>query len=367
MRIEYDYLFKLLLIGDSGVGKSSILLSGVTAGQERFRTITSSYYRGAHGIIVVYDVTALETFKNLEQWMQEIKRYATDNVNKLLVGNKCDLGEKRVVPAETGKEFADKLSMPFLETSAKQSTNVEEAFITMASSIKARMGPVGQTSDAHPAVRIKGSKLIEEDRGLCCMSMNSSPTSRASTNDSSRNCSSRSSPDKQLVGGVVEAPPSDIDANLQFFVGNKLGLAPQKPSAEELEQKPRRRSVDSYFVGVHRSADVERQLRGPNDFVFYYRQPSSLNISLYLCLFVAYQSTAGRVYHYKVMTKKTNGQKKWFVDCGEVSPKEFSSLERLISSYTTYCYAGPGFENLDIFPVDLPPDWELHCDDDTTF
>ncbi|KAK3510361.1 hypothetical protein QTP70_005658 [Hemibagrus guttatus] len=167
MNPEYDYLFKLLLIGDSGVGKSCLLLRfaddtytesyistiGVdfkirtieldgktiklqiwdTAGQERFRTITSSYYRGAHGIIVVYDVTDQESFNNVKQWLQEIDRYASENVNKLLVGNKCDLTTK--------KEFADSLGIPFLEASAKNATNVEQAFMTMAAEIKKKMGP----------------------------------------------------------------------------------------------------------------------------------------------------------------------------------------------------------------------------------
>uniref|UniRef100_A0A0M3ICE7 Ras-related protein Rab-1A n=1 Tax=Ascaris lumbricoides TaxID=6252 RepID=A0A0M3ICE7_ASCLU len=132
-----DYLFKLLLIGDSGVGKSCLLLRfaddtytesyistiGVdfkirtieldgktiklqiwdTAGQERFRTITSSYYRGAHGIIVVYDITDQESFNNVKQWLQEIDRYACENVNKLLVGNKCDLTSKRAVEYNSAK------------------------------------------------------------------------------------------------------------------------------------------------------------------------------------------------------------------------------------------------------------------------
>ncbi|KAI9293295.1 GTP-binding protein ypt1 [Neoconidiobolus thromboides FSU 785] len=174
MNPEYDYLFKLLLIGDSGVGKSCLLLRfaddtytesyistiGVdfkirtielegktvklqiwdTAGQERFRTITSSYYRGAHGIIVVYDVTDQDSFANVKQWLQEIERYASEGVSKLLVGNKNDLVDKKVVETETAKDFADSISIPFLETSAKEATNVEQAFLTMAKQIKDRMG-----------------------------------------------------------------------------------------------------------------------------------------------------------------------------------------------------------------------------------
>ena len=110
-----------------------------TAGQERFRTITSSYYRGAHGIIVVYDVTEMESFNNVKQWLHEIDRYACEGVNKLLVGNKADLTTKKQVDYSSAKEFADSLSIPFLETSAKSATNVEQAFMTMASEIKTRM------------------------------------------------------------------------------------------------------------------------------------------------------------------------------------------------------------------------------------
>ncbi|KAL8137055.1 hypothetical protein V2J09_003056 [Rumex salicifolius] len=162
MNPEYDYLFKLLLIGDSGDDSyldSYISTIGVdfkirtvdqdektiklqiwdTAGQERFRTITSSYYRGAHGIIIVYDITDQESFTNVKQWLNEIDRYASDNVNKLLVGNKADMEAERAVPYETAKAFADELGIPFLETSAKDATNVEQAFMTMASQIKSRM------------------------------------------------------------------------------------------------------------------------------------------------------------------------------------------------------------------------------------
>ena len=102
------------------------LLQWDTAGQERFRTITSSYYRGAHGIIIVYDITDRESFDNVKQWLNEIDRYATENVNKLLVGNKCDLESKRQVDFDEAKAFADERGIPFLETSAKNSTNVEK-------------------------------------------------------------------------------------------------------------------------------------------------------------------------------------------------------------------------------------------------
>ncbi|KAI3363172.1 hypothetical protein L3Q82_011541, partial [Scortum barcoo] len=198
-----DYLFKLLLIGDSGVGKSCLLLRfaddtytesyistiGVdfkirtieldgktiklqiwdTAGQERFRTITSSYYRGAHGIIVVYDVTDQESFNNVKQWLQEIDRYASENVNKLLVGNKCDLTTKKVVDYTTAKEFADSLGIPFLETSAKNATNVEQAFMTMAAEIKKRMGP-GATAGGgeKPNVKLTPGTTVKPSSGGCC-------------------------------------------------------------------------------------------------------------------------------------------------------------------------------------------------------
>ncbi|XP_048566724.1 ras-related protein RABD2a-like [Triticum urartu] len=110
-----------------------------TAGQERFRTITSSYYRGAHGIIIVYDVTDQDSFNNVKQWLNEIDRYGSENVNKLLVGNKSDLIDKRVVSYETAKAFADEIGIPFMETSAKNALNVEQAFMAMSASIKDRM------------------------------------------------------------------------------------------------------------------------------------------------------------------------------------------------------------------------------------
>lgn len=204
MNVDYDYLFKLLLIGDSGVGKSCLLLRfaedsytesyistiGVdfkirtidldgksiklqiwdTAGQERFRTITSSYYRGAHGIIIVFDVTDRDSFDHVKAWLKEISLYACANVNKLLVGNKCDMEDNRAVTFDEAKEFADANDMPFLETSAKRAINVEKAFTTMAGQIKSSRMATTLAGDNSGAGIIKpgaGTK-IDGGAGGCC-------------------------------------------------------------------------------------------------------------------------------------------------------------------------------------------------------
>ncbi len=119
-------------------GKTVKLQIWDTAGQERFRTITSSYYRGAHGIIIVYDVTDADSFDNVKHWLTEVDRYASQDANKLLIGNKNDLVHKKVVDYTTGKAFADEFHLPFLETSAKNNHNVEQAFLTLAADIKMR-------------------------------------------------------------------------------------------------------------------------------------------------------------------------------------------------------------------------------------
>eukprot|EP00002_Diphylleia_rotans_P016839 TRINITY_DN326_c0_g1_i1.p1 TRINITY_DN326_c0_g1~~TRINITY_DN326_c0_g1_i1.p1 ORF type:complete len:206 (+),score=50.65 TRINITY_DN326_c0_g1_i1:81-698(+) len=172
MAAAYDYLIKLLLIGDSGVGKSCLLLRfsddtfspsfittiGIdfkirtvdldgkriklqiwdTAGQERFRTITTAYYRGAMGILLVYDVTDERSFNNIRNWIRNIEQHATESVNKMLIGNKCDL-ENRAVDKARGQALADEYKIQFLETSAKGNINVEEAFLTIAKEIKKRL------------------------------------------------------------------------------------------------------------------------------------------------------------------------------------------------------------------------------------
>ncbi|KAE8713042.1 Ras-related protein RABA1f [Hibiscus syriacus] len=159
---DYDYLFKLVLIGDSGVGKSNLLSRfarnefnleskstiGVefatrsirvddkvikaqiwdTAGQERYRAITSAYYRGAVGALLVYDVTRHITFENVERWLKELRNHTDSNIVIMLVGNKADLRHLRSVSTEDAKAFAEKENTYFMETSALESLNVENAF-----------------------------------------------------------------------------------------------------------------------------------------------------------------------------------------------------------------------------------------------
>ncbi|GAB4833583.1 Ras- protein RABC2a [Ancistrocladus abbreviatus] len=164
---NYDLSFKILLIGDSGVGKSSLLVSFIsnsvedlpptigvdfkiklltvggkrlkltiwdTAGQERFRTLTNSYYRGAQGIILVYDVTRRETFTNLSDvWAKEVELYSTNqDCVKMLVGNKVDRDCDRAVSREEGIALARELGSLFLECSAKTRANVEQCFEELA-------------------------------------------------------------------------------------------------------------------------------------------------------------------------------------------------------------------------------------------
>jgi len=166
----YDLIMKLLLVGDSGVGKSCLLLRFVedkfnptfittigidfkirtieskgkkiklqvwdTAGQERFRTITTAYYRGAMGIVLIYDVTDSRSFENVENWYQTVTQHANEDAQIFLVGNKSDDEANRQISREQGQELASRLNIPFLETSAKSNDNVETIFYELAGIIQ---------------------------------------------------------------------------------------------------------------------------------------------------------------------------------------------------------------------------------------
>lgn len=135
-RRRIDFKIKTVELG----GKRVKLQIWDTAGQERFRTITTAYYRGAMGILLVYDVADERSFENVRGWMRNIEQHASSNVNKILIGNKCDVSEdKRVITKARGQALADEFGIPFFETSAKSSVNVNEAFMRIAGDIKNRL------------------------------------------------------------------------------------------------------------------------------------------------------------------------------------------------------------------------------------
>ncbi|KAG6482713.1 hypothetical protein ZIOFF_059350 [Zingiber officinale] len=207
--MSYAYLFKYIVIGDTGVGKSCLLLQftdkrfqpvhdltiGVefgarmitidnkpiklqiwdtmsytfvltsfemmacevpvsvsqTAGQESFRSITRSYYRGAAGALLVYDITRRETFNHLASWLEDARQHANANMTVMLIGNKCDLAHRRAVSTEEGEQFAKEHGLIFMEASAKTAQNVEEAFIKTAATIykKIQDGVFDVSNESH--------------------------------------------------------------------------------------------------------------------------------------------------------------------------------------------------------------------------
>ena len=205
---DYDHLFKVLLIGDSGVGKSCILIRftddtfdenqqstiGVdfkvstinsggknikmtlwdTAGQERFRTLTSSYYRGAQGIALVYDITRRETFDYLPQWLKEVDVYSPNggkDVVKVLVGNKVDT-EDRAVTRKEGEAWAKSKGMMYLECSAKTSVGISQVFDELCAKVlqndRLLVGTRPRTSAEKKTATLKKRGGHTDDEGMGC-------------------------------------------------------------------------------------------------------------------------------------------------------------------------------------------------------
>ena len=158
-----DCVYKILLLGDTSVGKTCFLLkytdnkfqikhmstigldyrvksitlkSGKpvklqlwdTAGQDRFRAITKSYYKSANGVILIYDITSIQTFDNVKPWISQIKEQSSQDIVIYIVGNKTDMEEERKIKTEEGKKLADEYGFPFIETSAKSGLNINETF-----------------------------------------------------------------------------------------------------------------------------------------------------------------------------------------------------------------------------------------------
>ncbi|XP_052171469.1 ras-related protein RGP1 [Diospyros lotus] len=196
---KIDYVFKIVLIGDSAVGKSQLLSRfsrnefsldskstiGVefqsktivvdhktvkaqiwdTAGQERYRAVTSAYYRGAVGAMLVYDMTKRQSFDHIARWLEELRGHADKNIVIMLVGNKSDLETLRVVPTEDAKEFAEREGLFFMETSALEARNVDTAFLTILTEIYRIISKKALVANDEPesggnATLLKGTKIV---------------------------------------------------------------------------------------------------------------------------------------------------------------------------------------------------------------
>ncbi|KAL2480571.1 Ras-related protein RABA4d [Abeliophyllum distichum] len=195
---KIDYVFKIVLIGDSAVGKSQLLARfarnefnleskatiGVefqtktlvidnktvkaqiwdTAGQERYRAVTSAYYRGAVGAMLVYDMTKRQSFDHMARWLEELRGHADKNIVIMLIANKCDLGTLRAVPTEDAQEFAERENLYFMETSALEKTNVESAFMTILTEIyriiNKKSLTAGDGLEYAKSASLKGTRII---------------------------------------------------------------------------------------------------------------------------------------------------------------------------------------------------------------
>ncbi|KAG6536167.1 ras-related protein RGP1-like [Zingiber officinale] len=212
---KIDYVFKVVLIGDSAVGKSQLLARfsrnefsvdskatiGVefqtrtltidqktikaqiwdTAGQERYRAVTSAYYRGAVGAMLVYDITKRQSFDHMARWLDELRTHADRNIVIMLIGNKSDLGSLRAVSIDDAKEFAQRENLFFMETSALEATNVESAFETALSEIYRIVSKKSLATNDEPESTgnsnlTKGTQIIvpgqepADTKATCCSS-----------------------------------------------------------------------------------------------------------------------------------------------------------------------------------------------------
>ena len=203
---SYDLLYKIIIIGDTCVGKSNILsrylkdefredskstvgvelgtkfvkVKGVgaklqiwdTAGQERYKSITSSYYKGSHGCFIVYDITSETSFENVEKWYEQAQKDASKEVSIILVGNKCDLENERKVSKEKGEEKAKSLNAPFFETSALSKINIDDIFKEMINNIYERTG--GPKADEDEDIEIVNENAVNlnsqapQEKKSCC-------------------------------------------------------------------------------------------------------------------------------------------------------------------------------------------------------
>ena len=202
MESDFDYLFKVLIVGESGVGKSCLLLRftegifnenyistiGVdfkirtinlngsviklqiwdTAGQERFRAITKSYYHGSHGIVIVYDITDRKSFEKVSDWFLQIQTSEPNEDScKILIGNKCDLEDKREVSSEEGEALAREYNVPFMETSAKDALNVDNLFEVMAEAMKQKNSMTGSSQNENGGMQIKKGQSLTQKKKCC--------------------------------------------------------------------------------------------------------------------------------------------------------------------------------------------------------
>ena len=204
----YDLLYKIIIIGDTCVGKSNILsrylkdqfkedskstvgvelgtkflkIKGTgaklqiwdTAGQERYRSITSNYYKGSHGCFIVYDITSENTFDNVDRWFEQAQKEASKDVSIILVGNKCDLESERKVSKEQGEEKAKNLNCPFFETSALSKINIDDIFTEMVNNIYEKTGGPKNDDDDEIEIVKENDKAVsltpqepEKKKGCC--------------------------------------------------------------------------------------------------------------------------------------------------------------------------------------------------------